>query len=156
MSVPASIPGLSRPVAVDALVTALVVLGVTALLGGAGLIYDPSGDAMGLPVILLSGSPFETYLLPGLALFFVLGVLPLAVGYALHRRRRWAWPGVLAVGVSVVVWFAVQASVIGWGNPLQWAYLVLGIGILVLAALPSVRRYAGVPERLPLVRSGTE
>lgn len=155
MSVPASVPGLSRPVTVDALVTALVVLGVSGLFGGAGLIYDPSGGAMGLPVILLSGSPFDDYLVPGLALFVVLGVLPLAVGYALHRRYRWAWPGVLAVGIAVPVWFAVQASVIGWGYPLQWAYLFLGLSILVLAVLPSVRRYAGVADLLTRVRSTT-
>jgi uncharacterized membrane-anchored protein len=156
MSVPASIPGFSRPVTVDALVTALVVLGVSALLGGAGLIYDPSGDAMGLPVILLSGSPFENYMIPGLALFFVLGVFPLAVGYGLHLRRPWAWPGVLVVGLAVLVWFAVQAEIIGWGNPLQWVYLLLGLGILLLAILPSVRRYARTSDLLDSVRLTAE
>lgn len=153
MSVSGSIPGFSRPMTVDVELTALVVLGVSGLVGGAGLVIDPSGAAMGLPVVLLLGSPFGDYLVPGIALFAFLGVLPLAVGYALHYRRLWAWPGLIAVGVAVLVWFAVQADVIGWGNPIQWAYLTLGVAISLLAFLPSIRQYARLGELLGVVRS---
>lgn len=153
MSARTPIPGLSRPLTVDALLTALVVLGVSALVGGAGLVYDPSGAAMGLPGFLLLGSPFDDYLVPGLVLFGVLGLLPLAVGYALHRRHPVAWPGVLVVGVAVLAWFAVQSRVIGWGYPLQWAYLLVGVAILLLALLPSVRRFTRAGDVVSNVRS---
>lgn len=157
MSIAASIPGYYRPRTVDALLAALVVFGVSGLLGGAGLVLDPSGEAMGLSTLLLLGSPFEDYLLPGLALFVVLGIGPLVVAYGLHRGHPWSWPGTLAVGVAVLIWFAVQADVIGWGYPLQWLYLALGVAILLLAILPSVRRYAGASSLTAELRwSGSE
>lgn len=148
--------GPPTPYPVVALLVALVVLGVSAVAGGIGLLVDTSGEVLGLPVSLLAGSPFEDYLIPGLVLLSVLGILPLVVGYALLRRRPLAWPGVVAVGLAVPIWFAVQARVIGWGNPIQWAYLAIGVAILLLAFLPSVRRFSRVSQLAERLRSSGE
>jgi len=128
----------SRPRAVSILLGALGFLGVSGIAGGIGIL----GGFIDLPLDWLGGSPFPDYLVPGLALFAFLGVLPLLVAFGLYARKLWAWPGVLAVGIGVLVWFAVQASVVGWGDFLQWFYLLLGVGILLCAFYPSVRRYA--------------
>lgn len=142
--------GQSRPTPVTALLVLLGLLGLSGLVGGIALLADTSGGVLDLPTSLLAGSPFTDYLIPGLALFAFLGVFPLLAAGALVTRHRLAWHGVLAVGLAVVVWFAVQTVVVGLGNALQWLYLSLGLGILAVGFLPSVRRYATPrPTRLP-------
>ena len=135
-------PTRSRPAAVTLLVVLLAVLGLSGLVGGVALLADTSGAVLDLSPDLLGGSPFADYLVPGLALFLFLGVFPLAVAGGLLTQHRLAWHGVLAAGLAVLVWFAVQLFAVGWGNALQWLYLTLGVAILVVGALPSVRRYA--------------
>jgi len=60
----------------------LLFLGMSALVGGSGLVADPSGAAIGLPLDLLRGSPFGDYLVPGLVLLIVLGAGPLLAAIA--------------------------------------------------------------------------
>jgi len=49
------------------------------------------------------GAPFPDYFLPGLTLLVILGVLPLLVSWGLWKRRGWAWPAGLAIGVALLV-----------------------------------------------------
>ena len=138
-------PANGRPTAVLALLAALSFLGVSALAGGGQFLLDPSGGIIGTPTAALAGSPFADYLVPGLVLFVVLGLYPLLVAYGLWRRRGWAWPAVLSVGVATVVWIAVQGAIIGFGHWLQWLYLLLGLAIVALALLPSARGFSRRP-----------
>ena len=84
-----------------------VLLSLGALGGGLVLMIAPSGEIMPLPVSALAGSPFDTYLMPGLILFGVLGLGPLvAAGLPLaptsaragRRLRRWSWSAHLGRG----------------------------------------------------------
>jgi hypothetical protein len=47
--------------------------GVGAMLGGATLTVTPSGALLSMPLRILHGSPFHTFLIPGLLLCFVVG-----------------------------------------------------------------------------------
>jgi len=136
----------SRPTGVRLLAAALAVQGVSGLGGGGALLLDPSGAAIGLPVQLLEGSPFGSYLIPGLVLFAALGAAPLVVLWRVWTRRRWSPPAALLVGVALVVWIVVQILVVGYraDPPLQGVFGALGLGIVALALLPSVRRVGGV------------
>jgi hypothetical protein len=115
------------------------VLGVSGLAGGGQFILAPSGRLIGISPTLLAGSPFDSYLVPGVILFSILGVFPLVVVYGLFRRKRWAWPAAIAVGVALVVWVLVEGAVIGFGKRLQYPHLIQGVVIVGLAVLPSVR-----------------
>ena len=122
--------------------TALVgVQGLSGLAGGIGLVADPTGRSLGIPLAWLQGSPFSDYFVPGLVLFVVLGVVPLIVAYGLWGGRSWAWVGSAFVGVTLVGWLLVEIAVIGYHSdpPLQLVYGVLAGLILGLLALPSVR-----------------
>ena len=132
-----------RTVAIHALVALLAIQGVSGLLGGVGLIADPGGQAVGLPLEWLRGSPFDDYFVPGLVLLTVLGIGPLVVSLALWRARPWSRVGAILVGLALLVWIGVQILVVGYRAepPLQAAYGLLGMMITVLAALPPVRRY---------------
>lgn len=48
--------------------------GLSGLLGGYMLITDPSGEDLGLNPELLQNLPFRNYLIPGIILFFLIGV----------------------------------------------------------------------------------
>ena len=112
-----------------------VLLSVGALAGGFVLILAPRGEIMPLPVSALAGSPFETYLGPGLILFGVLGLGPLVAARLTWLRHPWAPVAAFIVGVALLIWVAVEIAIIGYSNepPLQAIYLALGVAITVSA-----------------------
>jgi len=75
-----------------------VLLGVGAVGGGVALMLGPRGEIMPLPLSALKGSPFDTYFVPGLILFGVLGLGSLAAALLVWLRHplapaRRPWSG---------------------------------------------------------------
>lgn len=140
-------PRAGRPGAVYALLTLLLFQGLSGLGGGVGLLSDPSGQAMGMSAAWLDGSPFADFLVPGLVLLVVLGAGPLAAAWGVWRRAPWAWAASVLVGGALVVWIAVQIAVIGYrpDPPLQTIYLTIGLAILAVAPMSTVRRHLTGP-----------
>jgi hypothetical protein len=124
------------------LLAAVLAQALSGLAGGFGLMADPSGEAVGLPVEWLDGSPFSDYRIPGMILFTILGAYPLIVAWALWQRRRWARMGSLLVGFGLLIWIVVEVVVVGYQSepPLQAAYGLLGVLIVGFASAPSARR----------------
>lgn len=151
----------ARPVAVYLLVLALVLEAIPALFGGIGLLSDPYGQPLGMPASWLDGTPFHSFLIPGILLTAVLGLLPLVSAVLLLVRPRWgalagleravgqhgAWMLALASGIGIVVWIVVQVLMLGASHPLQAVIGLMGALILGLALLPEVRRAYAVPRR---------
>jgi hypothetical protein len=110
-----------------------VLLGIGALGGGLVLIVAPRGEIMPLPLSALAGSPFETYLEPGLILFAVLGIGPLVAARLAWRRHPLGPFAAFVSGIALLVWVAVEIAIIGYSNepPLQAIYLVMGAAITV-------------------------
>lgn len=125
------------------LMAALLFQGISGLVGGIGLSRDPTGRSLDIPLDWLRGSPFDSYLIPGLVLLFALGLFPLVVTYGLWKRRPWSGPSALLVGVMLLVWIAVEILVIGYqpSPPLQLIYGLLGLVITALSQLPTVKRF---------------
>lgn len=132
-----------RPMSVKAVLIALLIQGLSGVAGGLGLVLDPSGASLGIPIDWLEGSAFSDYLIPGLILLLVLGVGPLVAFVAAWRHRPWAWHATVSVGVGLLMWLAVEIVTIGYHSqpPLQLTYGLLALAILALAGLPSTRRY---------------
>ena len=133
----------SRPVAVYVLILFMLFQGLSGLAGGAGLVLDPTGESLKLPLSWLDDSPFNNYLIPGLILLIVLGLLPIAVCYGLWRKSRGSWFGALLVGAALIIWIAVQILVVGYHSqpPLQLIYGSVGLIVLILVFIPTVRDY---------------
>ncbi len=133
-------PG-KRPATLHALIAVLAFQGVSGVAGGLGLVADPSGRSLGIPLEWLAGSLFGSYLIPGLVLFTVLGIGPLLVVYGLWTRRSWSRSGSLMVGAALLAWLGVEIAVIGYQPrpPLQLIYGVVGVAIVALAMLPAAR-----------------
>jgi len=109
--------------------------GLSGIAGGFGLMADPTGVSLQIPLEWLDGSPFTDYLIPGIVLFFVLGLIPLGVVYGLWKRKKWSRLAALAVGAALCIWIAVEIAVIGYQSdpPLQLIYGIVGVAILLLS-----------------------
>jgi len=117
-----SLPGIAR------LVVGLeVFLGLGALFGGGALILAPDGHLLGMPVKLLAGSPFPSFLVPGIILFSLLGVAPFMAAAITLRRQALAPLAAVAVGLTLIGWVSVEMVVLAGLGSLAWAfYLMLG------------------------------
>mgnify|MGYP006283868997 FL=1 len=132
-----------RPAVAIFLIALMVFQGMSGVFGGAGLVIDPTGNMMRMPLRWLEGSPFGNYLVPGIILLLVLGVFPLVVSWYLRKPSRNAWLGALITAGGLLVWLAVQVSIIGYQPrpPLQLIYAVEALLILASALIPRVRKY---------------
>lgn len=135
----------ARPLALRLYLAGAVALGVSALAGGVGLVSDPTGSRLGLPLAWLEGSPFVDYLVPGLVLFGVFGVGSFVVVYAVVRRLRWAWVAAVGLGLTHLVWILVELAIIQSFHPLHVVYGGLAIVLVALALRPSVRAALRAP-----------
>ncbi|MEA2576704.1 MAG: hypothetical protein QOD78_292 [Chloroflexota bacterium] len=112
-----------------------VVLSIGALGGGLILMLAPRGEILPLPLSALAGSPFDTYFVPGMILFGVLGFGPLVGARLAWMRHPLAPVAAFIVGAGLLVWVAVEVAIIGYSNepPLQAIYGILGAVILLVA-----------------------
>ncbi|MBN2245425.1 MAG: hypothetical protein JW755_06240 [Candidatus Aminicenantes bacterium] len=133
----------SKPVNIYILLVLILFQGLSGIVGGIGLVLDPTGKSLQLPIEWLEGSPFDDFQIPGLILLFVLGIYPLVVLYRLWRKLKWAWFAAFIVGAALIIWIGVEIMIIGYHPqpPLQLIYGLVGLFILIFVFLPSVRLY---------------
>ena len=143
-----------------ALVILLVMIGIGALVSGPMLFLSPNGDLIKIPVEILQGTPFQSYLIPGIILFLFVGIFPLLVGYGLLRRPDWSWAKAInacsgyhwswtaswASGVILIIWIIVETVLLGYISFLQPLIAVWGISIIALTLRPNIRRYYIIPS----------
>jgi hypothetical protein len=105
-------------------------LSIGALFGGGALIFGPDGHLLGIPTSLLAGTPFASFLVPGLCLFIFVGIAPLLAAVLTARRHSMAPLAAVAVGLTLMGWVAVEMVAIAGLGSIVWAfYLVLGTSI---------------------------
>ncbi|WP_195760646.1 hypothetical protein [Agromyces kandeliae] len=117
------------------LLTIQIFVGITSVFGGAALVLggviDFGGTVIAIPPEYLEGSPFSSFLVPGLVLAIVVGGTHVVAFVMLSRRMRWAMIACAVAGFGMVVWVFVQMVFIPF-SPLQAVYF--GLGLVELAA----------------------
>jgi|ERR1700682_3149814 len=104
-----------------------IFLGLGALFGGGAFILAPDGHLLGMQATLLAGSPFPSYLVPGIILFTLVGIAPLLAAAITVRRHALAPVAAIAVGLTLIGWVSVEMVVLAGPGSLAWTlYLVLG------------------------------
>lgn len=116
-------------------------LGGGAIYGGVSFILDPTGGILGIPLEWIQDTPFGSYLVPGVFLLVVLGFGSFITAFGLARNRFWAWPTGLSLGVITVLWIVIQYGVIQQYFFLQPVIAGVGIAIIALLLMPSMRQY---------------
>ena len=132
----------------------LAFLGLSAIGGGGALIISPSGKLLGgLPLSILERSPFNDFFVPGIILFFVLGIIPglliiallkktnslLADRFNFFKDMHWAWSFSIYIAFALIIWIQVETiyiQAVGW---LQTFYMLYAIPLILVALLPQVR-----------------
>src|ERR1700694_1881694 len=112
-----------------------IFLGIGALFGGSQFILAPDGHLLGVPLSMLTGTPFRSFLVPGLLLFTFVGVAPMVAAAITARRLAIGPLAALAVGVTLLSWITVEMVIFAGLTSLFWAfYLVLGTVIAAVGA----------------------
>lgn len=128
-------------------------LAIGALAGGTMLITDPSGELIGMPSSLLQDSFFPDYLIPGILLFCVFGILPLitasglilkwewdaAQRFNIFKEKHWSWTFSLYSGFELIIWIMVQVYILDSVSFIHLVYAMLGLMIQMATILPSVQ-----------------
>jgi len=109
-----------------------IFIGITAVLGGFGLVSDPTGDKMHIPLELLKSSPFTDYLIPGLVLLIINGTGNVLAGTLAFFRIRYAGNLAFFFGIFLTLYIAIEVWFIGLVNFSQPLYFILGLVELIL------------------------
>jgi len=111
-----------------------ILVGVAALGGG---VYAVAG-APGVSREWLQGSPFKSYVIPGLVLLVVVGGSMLAAAGLLLAEAAIGRTASLEAGIILIAWIVAQVSVIGYRSWLQVVLGAVGLVVVVLSLfLPS-------------------
>jgi hypothetical protein len=114
--------------------------GTGALYGGWNLITHPDGSSLQLPLQLLNHTPFDNYFIPGVILFIANGLFSIATFVVfLLRYRNYAW-FVVAQGLILTGWIAIQVVLI---QTINFLHMTLGLtGISMIASGLLLKRLA--------------
>jgi len=145
----------SKSVEIYFLIIVMAMEALGAIFGGVNLLSDPSGESIRLPIKLLEGTIFNSYIIPGVILFLLLGFFPLFLifplifkpnwpiinGLNIYKGYHWAWTYTLYTALMLIIWINVQMMILGTGSVIQGAFGLLGVLILILTLSPGVKRY---------------
>jgi hypothetical protein len=81
----------------------LLFLGFGGIYGALMLISDPSGGKFEWSLDLLNGTPFNSFLIPGIVLLIVNGLFPIFVAVITVLKKSYARTLILFQGVIVII-----------------------------------------------------
>lgn len=115
-------------------VVILLLLGISALYGSYCMITDPTGNSLGVPFYLLSGTIFSDYTMIGWILLCTVGIFSSFVLLLIFFKSSIYSFFVILQGVLVCIFIFVQMLLIGETFLVQYIFLALGIALIVLGA----------------------
>ena len=107
-----------------------VFIGLGAVAGGGGMVIDPSGSSLEMPLEMLRDSPFSDFLIPGIVLLTVNGFCSLGGAFLTFRRHRLTGLAAIGLGLFLVAWIVIQVY---WVGGIHWLHvLFFGLGVVEL------------------------
>ena len=122
-------------------------LNAASAVGGAVAIFLTNG--LGMPLSMLDGSPFTSFLVPGLILLVVVGGTQTLAAVLQIRRRRASLVWMAFAGFTMIIWILVETIVIQGFGLLQAFYFATG-AVQIILTLALLGLVAWVP-RIDLV-----
>jgi len=106
-----------------------------------------------MPLSMLEKSPFNSFLLPGIILFSVLGLVPILLIIALLKKpesrlaerinffkdMHWSWTYSIYVGLILIIWIQLQMVFLDGVHWIHTFYMVFAVIIIFIALLPQLR-----------------
>jgi hypothetical protein len=106
---------------------------LTAIISGVMLLASPDGSLLQLPLGVLSGTPFNSFTIPGIILLFVVGGSNLAAMTAVMYRHKMGYSFSLTAGLLMIGWIITQMLMTSTSWWLQWVYLSIGMVVLLVS-----------------------
>jgi hypothetical protein len=103
-----------------------IFVGIGALAGGLAAIMDPI-HPLGVSVELLEHSPFDSFLIPGIILFTVIGLGNIQSAFMFHFRLNYQGYISSFFGWALVVWIVVQCIMLRSVVFLHVLYFLIGL-----------------------------
>jgi hypothetical protein len=113
----------------------LIFNGISAIAGGWALIAAPDGAILQMPVEMLRYSPFSNFLVPGIILFVMNGILSIIVGiFSILRWKNYHF-FIICQGYVLLGWIVIQIGMIRSFHILHVLYGLTGLILIVLGML---------------------
>ncbi len=109
--------------------------GINAIIAGLLFIIDPTGEIMGISITYLSNSPFSNFLIPGITLFVVNGLMNIIVAI-LTLINYSNFPILIIIqGLLLSGWIVIQVIFVRDFNALHFIMLTIGVVLLILGII---------------------
>jgi len=93
---------------------------------------EPGGSLMGIGYAYLEGSPFNTYLLPGLILFVFIGLGSLLVAFLTYKKFKNYAYYIISFGVLLILFIVVLMMYFEAYSFVDVIYILLAVLLIVL------------------------
>jgi hypothetical protein len=107
-------------------------VGLGAISGGLAAILNPQ-EPLGVSTELLSNSPFNNYLIPGIILFTIIGLGNIISAVTIHFKSRFQGYISSVFSWALVIWIIVQCIMISTIHFLHILYFFIGVIEVVLS-----------------------
>jgi hypothetical protein len=109
----------------------LFITSLNALAAGYSFIVEPSGVDLGMNVGYLKYSPFDTFLMPGLILFIIIGLGCVYVAVVAILKKAYYPLLVLSQGSIITGWIMVQVLMLRMFHTLHLIIFVIGVVLII-------------------------
>lgn len=104
-----------------------LLVGLSAVIPGVMLVIYPSGELLQAPLEMLNGSPFKSFLIPGIILLVVNGGCQLIAAILTLRHHSLSSLVGAVFGIGLMIWIFIQVNMIGGKHILQYSYFFIGV-----------------------------
>jgi signal transduction histidine kinase len=101
------------------------------------MITDPTGNSLGLPFYLLSGSGISSFSFSGWILLFIVAIFSTFIIICIYLKVRFYSFLIMVQGVFICLFTIVQMILLGETFVIQYATLITGGALIGLGALLS-------------------
>jgi len=109
----------------------LCFVALNAIIAGWLFIIDPSGSKLGMGLDWLKHSPFDNFLIPGIALFVFNGVLNILAALGVLFNWRHYSDLIIIQGMVLMSWIMVQVILLQELNLLHYLFATIGFSLVV-------------------------
>ncbi len=106
--------------------------GINALVAGFLFIIDPSGQSIGMSTSYLSNSPFNNFLIPGITLFIVNGLMNIVTAILCLKNYKHYSSWISIQGLLLSGWILIQVLFVRDFNVLHFSMLMIGFVLIFL------------------------
>lgn len=113
----------------------LFLTGINAIIAGVLFIIDPTGNKMGMSTAYLAQSPFTNFLIPGITLFVVNGLMNVIVAVLSIKKHKYYPILTIIQGLLLAGWIIIQVILVNDINVLHLTMLSIGIILMIFGLI---------------------